>query len=74
MPLTFIVSKHPPKHNKALPTFTDTWNTVRNFGTLRTPMPLQYSYFPEEYNLLGTCCHALCYIRTVISEELAAED
>jgi len=62
MPLTFLVPKHPPKHNKTLPTFTDIWNTVRNYGTLMTPMPLQYSYFPEEYNLLGTCCHAVCYI------------
>jgi hypothetical protein len=32
------------------------------------------SYFPEEYNLMGTCYHAVCYICNVTSEELAAED
>jgi len=74
MPLTFLVPKHPPKHNKTLPTFIDIWNTVRNYGTLMTPMPFQYSYFPEEYYLLGTCCHAVCYICNVTSEELAAKD
>ena len=73
MPLTFLVPKYPPKH-KTLPTFTDIWNTVRNYRTLTTPTPLQYSHFPEEYNLLGTCCHAVYYICNVISEEHAAED
>jgi hypothetical protein len=74
MPLTLLVSKHSPKQNKTFTTFTDIRNTVRNYGTLTTPMPLQHSYFSEENNLLGTSRHAVCYICTVISEELAVDD
>lgn len=63
MPLTVLVQKHPPKCNKTLPTFTDIWNTVRNYQTLTTPMPLQIVISQKNTILWG---HAIMQSATYV--------